>query len=205
MAVIGLIKYGSGNFLSVLNALQHLKLNVRVVEEPHQLRTVDKIVLPGVGAFGALMRNLEGKGFLEPLMAEVVDRRKPYLGICVGMQIIATLGTEFTECSGLNFIKGTVKRIPAERYNLRLPNVGWSDVSICRSSPLFRDLGNSPCFYFVHSYYFDAADSRVVTAIVDYGEPIPVSIERDNIFGVQFHPEKSQRDGLRLLKNFGSL
>lgn len=202
MPKVGLIDYGAGNFTSVMNALQHLHADVMRITDPVELRNVTHLILPGVGAFAAAMRNLDRLHLSDALRELLTNDEKPFLGICVGMQILATLGMEFEECPGLGLIPGVVDRIPAEEAGLRLPHIGWNELSLSRSSPLFDGMTASPIFYFVHSYHLQADSDADVLATCDYGTDFIAAVQRNRVFGVQFHPEKSQHDGLRLLQNF---
>ncbi len=199
---IGLLDYGSGNQASVRQALIAVAGEVIDVQSPRQLDDVSHLVLPGVGSFGRAMRQLESLGLIDALRHQLCDLGKPFLGICVGMQILATRGNEFEECAGLNLVPGEVRLIPAAEAGLRLPHIGWNELRMEQASPLFEGLTDHPCFYFVHSYQLEAADPVAVTATCRYGSDIPAAVQRDNILGVQFHPEKSQQAGLRLLRNF---
>lgn len=205
MGKVGLIDYGAGNFASVKNALLRLGREVVEVREPSALGSVSHIILPGVGAFAAAMSKVESLGIADALREHVAVKGKPYLGICVGMQILADAGYEFGEHGGLGFIHGRVDRMDAAAHGLRLPHIGWNDLDVKRRSPLFEGMEERPIFYFVHSYMFHASDEGSVAATCGYGSEVTAAVSRDNVFGVQFHPEKSQRDGLRLLGNFASL
>lgn len=205
MATIGLIDYGAGNFASVLNALEYLGLDTIRVAEPGHLQGATHLVLPGVGAFAAAMRRLEASGLIDALREDALVRRKPFLGICVGMQLLARTGKEFETCPGLGWIEGSVEKIDTGASGLRLPHIGWNSVHAKRDSPLFRNLGDPATFYFVHSYHLLPADADATIATCRYGSDVVSVVGKDNVFGVQFHPEKSQRDGLRLLANFATL
>jgi glutamine amidotransferase len=202
MARIGVIDYGAGNFSSVCNALNHLRLDVIEVRHGTQFEMATHLILPGVGAFAPAMRRLEQLNLIGALKEHVVLRRKPFLGICVGMQVLASLGREFEEHPGLGFIEGTVDRIDGDGHGLRLPHIGWNDVTPVRSSPIFARMNGAPTFYFVHSYHLVPKKRSVILATCEYGTEVVSAVEQDNIYGVQFHPEKSQHDGLQLLKNF---
>lgn len=197
---IDIIDYGMGNVQSVRNALERLGCKVRVSGDPTALSAADALVLPGVGAFGEAMNNLLDRQLVEPLRRAVLVEGKPLLGICLGMQLLADRSTERGNHSGLGLIPGQVREIPVSP-GYRLPHIGWNDVSVRKSDPLFRDLPEKSAFYFVHSYRFEC-DSEYISGITDYGADITAAIQRDRIFGVQFHPERSQRKGLRLLRNF---
>ncbi len=202
MQQIGLINYGSGNFSSVRNALIFLDFNIVEVKKPQQLKCVTHIILPGVGAFASTMRKLKKLNLIDALKEEVLIKKKPFLGICVGMQILASLGHEFEDYLGLDFIEGEVDKIDAESYKLPLPHMGWNELNLRKHSYLFHNMRDSPIFYFVHSYHFIPYDHNVITATAEYGSDLVTVVEKDNIYGVQFHPEKSQHDGIQLLKNF---
>lgn len=200
---VGIIDYGSGNYASVRNAVSSLSPDFIEVRHPDDLNLCTHIILPGVGAYHAAMEKLHSLGFINPLRLHVLEKNKPFLGICVGMQILSTVGTEFQECEGLNFIKGVVKRFDFKKdITLPLPHIGWNEVYINRDNPLFKDIESNETFYFVHSYHFVSKDEGDVIAKSDYGYPFVSSIQRDNIYGVQFHPEKSQINGIKLLRNF---
>lgn len=205
MHKIGLIDYGAGNFTSVFNALKFLQLDVVRITEAKEMDGVSHLILPGVGAFAATMRKLESLHLVDELHRQLTDKHKPFLGICVGMQVLATWGSEFEECRGLDLISGAVTRIPAENHGLKLPHIGWNELRITRPSVLFAEMAANPIFYFVHSYQLQPERSDAIVATCSYGVDVVAAVQRDNIFGVQFHPEKSQHDGLRLLKNFASL
>lgn len=205
MSIIGLIDYGSGNFTSVLNAFEYLQLKVTRITAPEQMTDVSHLVLPGVGAFAAAMRKLECLHLVEELRRQLMEHQKPFLGICVGMQLLASLGHEFEEYPGLGFVPGAVKRIPAEQHDLLLPHIGWNELNLMRPSPLFTGISDRPIFYFVHSYHMQPQMQQTVLATCRYGVEVVAVIESGNIYGVQFHPEKSQHDGLRLLRNFAAL
>jgi imidazole glycerol-phosphate synthase subunit HisH len=202
---VGLIAYGSGNYKSVYNALDFLKIKVLEIRNPLELKKVNHIILPGVGAFHSTMGRLEEQGFINGLKEEVLQYNKYFLGICVGMQILAGLGTEFKTCQGLDFISGNVARIDAKEYGLSVPNIGWREVNYEKNSLLFHNIPNASDFYFLHSYHFVPELKEHITSTCDYGSALTASIEKNNIFGVQFHPEKSQLNGLQVLKNFSSL
>lgn len=205
MATIGLIDYGAGNFSSVLNTLDYLQLNVIAIRSIEHFKQATHLILPGVGAFAAAMRKLEGLELIDEMKEQVLVQKKPFLGICVGMQILASMGREFEDYPGLGFIQGTVDKIDAESYGLRLPHIGWNELNVLQPSALLAHMSRTPIFYFVHSYHFSPVEKNVIVATCEYGAEVVAVIEEENIFGVQFHPEKSQHDGLQLLKNFASI
>jgi glutamine amidotransferase len=198
--MIVVVDYGMGNLHSVRNALDLIGADVLVTRDPDEIREAERIVLPGVGAFGECVANLERAGLVEVLRKQVIDRATPFLGICLGMQVLAREGEEFGRHAGLGWVPGIVRRFDAP--GLKVPQVGWNEIEPQVESPLFRRLGRNPCFYFVHSYHFVADDRRAIAATADYGGPFTAAILWRNIFATQFHPEKSQECGLRLLENF---
>jgi imidazole glycerol-phosphate synthase subunit HisH len=200
---IAIIDYGMGNLRSVVNAFNTIGYAASIVQDPNVLSEFSHIVLPGVGAFGDGMKNLRSSGWLDVLEREIIEKKKPFLGICLGMQLLATMGTENGLQEGLDWISGTVKKIESDDPQIRVPHVGWNDVSFLKKEGLYKDLGDSQVFYFVHSYFFDVnAESSIISGLTTHGIEFVVSIEKDNIHGVQFHPEKSQKIGLKVLENF---
>ncbi|MDD5431184.1 MAG: imidazole glycerol phosphate synthase subunit HisH [Candidatus Pacebacteria bacterium] len=196
-----IIDYGMGNLFSVENALKTLGGDIKVSGKPEDIRAADRIILPGVGAFPDGMKNLKNLGLVEILREEVLEKRKPFLGICLGMQLLASEGEEHEPTKGLGFIEGRVRRFQTDEKKFRIPHIGWNDVLAGKDSILFKDLEN-PVFYFVHSYHFVPEDKDNIAATCDYGEIFAAAVRKENIFGVQFHPEKSQKSGLKLLENF---
>jgi glutamine amidotransferase len=200
--VVGVVDYGAGNFASVVNALRHVGAEVEPVRTAAQLAGQRRVVLPGVGAFGACMRRLEQAGLIEPLREFLAERQRAFLGICVGMQLLAAVGREFGDHAGLGAIDGEVRRI--EPGELRLPHIGWNEVEH-DGDELFDGLGERQSFYFVHSYQLVPEEREAVIATCEYGEPVTAAVRVGRAWGVQFHPEKSQRAGLALLSNFTRL
>lgn len=203
-SIIGLINYGAGNFSSVRNAVSHLGLEYIEITAPEDFETATHLILPGVGAFAAAMRNMMRLNLIEDLLEQILHKQKAFLGICVGMQILATAGHEFESSAGLNLVEGDCLKIDAP-VEFRLPHIGWNELVVHRSVPLFNGMRDNPVFYFVHSYHLQPHDRATIVATCDYGAEVVSVVQRDNIYGVQFHPEKSQHDGLRLLKNFAAL
>ena len=197
---IDIIDYGMGNLQSVRNALERLGCEVQISSNPAALTDADALILPGVGAFGEAMNNLQQRNLVEPLRRAVRDEGKPLLGICLGMQLLADSSDERGNYRGLSLIPGQVTKIPVSG-GLRLPHIGWNSVSVRNGDPLFRDIREGGAFYFVHSYRFEC-ESAYIAGVTDYGADITAAVQKDRIFGVQFHPERSQRKGLRLLRNF---
>jgi glutamine amidotransferase len=197
---IGIVDYGMGNLQSVRNAFELLGCDVRMCGDPVAMREADALVLPGVGAFGEAMSNLQQKELVSPLRRAVLEEGKPLLGICLGMQLLAETSSERGNHLGLGLIPGHVRKIPVSA-GFRLPHIGWNDVTVRNREPLFRDSPDVGAFYFVHSYRFEC-DPGYVAAVTDYGTEITAAVQSDRVFGLQFHPERSQRKGLRLLRNF---
>lgn len=200
--MVGIIDYGMGNIRSVANAFERIGCEVILCREPEQVAQADRVVLPGVGAFGDCMANLNQSGLRDALEEAVLQRRKPTLGICLGMQIMATSGYEGGRTTGLGWIPADVVPIEAGTTPLRVPHVGWNSVSLNTGLPLFSGFPESADFYFVHSFWMQTADAADVVATVDYGQPLTAAVRRENIMATQFHPEKSQSFGLALLENF---
>ena len=199
--MLAVIDYGAGNLRSVLHALRHLGAeDYHLVHDAKDLQGATRIILPGVGAFGAGMQQLHKQGLVEPLKA-ALQAGVPYLGICLGMQFLFAHSDEMGEHAGLDILPGYVTRFP-ERPGLKVPHMGWNKLDVVKSSPIFDGLAADSYTYFVHSYYCIAENRDDVTATVEYGDPFTVAVQRDNIYGVQFHPEKSQKTGLKLLANF---
>jgi imidazole glycerol-phosphate synthase subunit HisH len=201
--VIAVIDYGMGNLRSVLNAMDLLGVESRLAASADDLDGASKLVLPGVGAFGDGMRNLRERGFVEALPDLLADGR-PLLGLCLGMQMLADASEEHGEHEGLGLIPGVVRRLrPPD--GLRVPHVGWNSVQARNGSTLLGDDGDAEqTFYFVHSYHFIAERPEDVTGVSDYGTEVTAVVERGSVMGTQFHPEKSQRDGLALLRRFAA-
>ncbi len=199
--MLAVIDYGAGNLRSVVHALNHLGVeDMRVVQNARDLRGATQIILPGVGAFGAGMNQLRERGLVQPIR-DAVYAGVPYLGICLGMQFLFDRSDEMGEHEGLGILPGYVMRFP-EMANLKIPHMGWNQLQVQRSSPLLDGLSEESYAYFVHSYYCVPAQSNDVLATVDYGIPFTAVVQREQIYGVQFHPEKSQRTGLQILTNF---
>ena len=199
--MIGIVDYGMGNLESVRKALAHLGFATMWIREPADVNGCERIVLPGVGAFGQAMENLHRLELITPLRVALAEGR-PLLGICLGLQLLFETSAEHGTHDGLGWVAGAVRRLPP---TVRVPHVGWNEVEVCRESPLFVGVPNRSHFYFVQSYYVDPADAAVVTGTTAHGIRFAAAIERERLFGVQFHPEKSQAAGLALLRNFGRL
>ena len=191
--------YGSGNVRSVYNLVSFLGFDVIVSNERDEIESATHIILPGVGSFGAAMKKITTQLPMKVLENEIINNKKLFLGICVGMQVLAEKGYEHGDHDGLGWISGMVKKLQVE--NLPLPHIGWNDIIIQQDSDLFTDLGDIKDFYFVHSYAITTDDSYVLTK-TNYERDFCSSIQKENIYGVQFHPEKSQQAGQKLIQNF---
>lgn len=206
--MIAIIDYGMGNLRSVQKGFERVGCEAVVTADPKVVLEAEKIVLPGVGAFPDCMRNLEQGGFIEPLL-RVIREGRPFLGICLGLQLLFTESEEFGIHKGLNVIPGRVVRFPegmeAEGEALKVPHMGWNQLSVRRRPRAFEGIEEGANFYFVHSYYVAPEDESVVATTTNYGIEFCSSIWKDNIVATQFHPEKSQEKGLRILKNFGEM
>ena len=199
--MLAVIDYGAGNLRSVLHALKHLRAdNLRLAQHGSQLAGASKIILPGVGAFGASMQQMRQRDLVAPLL-DALAEGIPYLGICVGMQMLFDAGEEMGEHQGLGLIPGRVLRFP-QFPDRKVPHMGWNQLNFKGRSALFRGLDQGSRVYFVHSYYCAPQDAGATIAAVDYGLEFAAAVQCGSIYGVQFHPEKSQVNGLRILKNF---
>lgn len=198
--MIAIIDYGMGNLRSVQKAFEYLGFEAQVTDDVKVMERADKLVLPGVGAFSDAIKTIRDKGF-DKTIYNAVDKKTPFLGICLGMQMVFDKSYEYGEYEGLGLIKGEIKLLPD---NVKKPHIGWNDLHIKMESPLFEGLPENPYVYFVHSYYLET-DAPVVSATTYYGKEIQVAVQKDNIFALQFHPEKSGDVGLQILKNFGGI
>ena len=199
---IGIIDYGMGNLRSVSKAIEHLGGSVYVGSNPNKLSRVRKLILPGVGAFGDAIRELKKRNLIS-LVQEAARNGKPLLGICLGLQLFFERSAESPNVKGLGIWKGTVRRFPTQKQKkLKIPHMGWNEVRLRNSSPLLRRVQNDSYFYFVHSYYAQPKDRFLITGETHYGVWFPSVLSSGTIFAVQFHPEKSQKAGLEILKNF---
>lgn len=203
--MIAIIDYGSGNIAAIMNIFRQRKIEHALVSDPRELASADRFLLPGVGAFDPTMENLRHSGMVDALDEEVLGKGKKALGICVGMHLLAE-GSEEGEMPGLGWIKGRVRRIPTDQLDKpSLPHMGWNSIAVQGPATLFDGIDQERGFYFLHSYFFDATVPETVVAKVDYGGPLPCAVERANVFGVQFHPEKSHFNGGQLFANFAGL
>jgi glutamine amidotransferase len=197
--MIAIIDYGMGNLRSVEKGFLKAGVDARVIRDPKAVDDAGAIVLPGVGAFRDCMRNLEQASLMEPVL-RAIRKGKPYLGICLGLQILFTESEEFGNYKGLDIFKGRVAKF---RVDLKVPHMGWNNVKILRRPPIFEGIKDESYFYFVHSFYVAPGDNDIVAGTTEYGLTFASMVWKDNIFATQFHPEKSQGTGLEILKNFG--
>jgi len=204
--MITIIDYGSGNIKAIANIYEKLKIAYSIASSPEQVIGAKKIFLPGVGDFDETISKLDSDGFRKVLDIEVLENKVPIIGICVGMQILAESSEEGT-CKGLGYIKGKVKKIDCLtlKQKPKLPHLGWNSIEITKENKLFQKIDPVFGFYFLHSYYFECEDSNDVLSTTNYGSIFASAIQRENVFGIQFHPEKSHRNGINLLHNFAKL
>ena len=198
--MIAIIDYDAGNIKSVEKAMQLLGQDVTITRDRETILQADKVILPGVGAFGDAMGKIRQYG-LEEVIGEVVDQKTPFLGICLGLQLLFERSDETPGVEGLGLLKGEILRIP-DKEGLKIPHMGWNSLKFQNQGRLFANLPEEPYVYFVHSYYLRAADEGIVTATTEYSTHIHASVEKDNVFACQFHPEKSSDVGIQILKNF---
>lgn len=204
--MIAIINYGSGNIQAIGNIYNRLNLPFFVAAQPDDLKKATKIILPGVGAFDQAIGDLEKSGLRQALDEHVLHHKKPVLGICVGMQLLANESEEGI-LKGLGWIDGSVRKFDHSSFNqaTHLPHMGWNNVEPAKNNPLFKEVGPGSRYYFLHSYYFSCNRQEDLLAVTDYGGPFASAVNSENIYGVQFHPEKSHQSGIQLLKNFAAL
>ena len=206
---VTIVDYNSGNISSVINSFKEVaqdKVNIEVTSDLNKIKSSDKVVLPGQGSFKSCVDALNKiKGLTDTLNEFVVTNKKPLLGICVGLQMFADIGYEETETKGLGWISGKVSKIDNQNGKFKLPHIGWNQINILKESKIFRNIENNSHMYFVHSYEFIPNDKNVISATTDYSSNIVCSVEKENIFGTQFHPEKSDKMGLKIISNFINL
>jgi len=204
-----IVDYNSGNISSVINSFQEVakdKVNIEVTSNLSKIKSSDKVVLPGQGSFKSCVDALNNiNGLVYTLNEFAISNKKPLLGICVGLQMFADIGYEETETRGLGWISGKVLKIDNQNGKYKLPHIGWNQINIVKDSKIFKDIENNSHMYFVHSYEFVPDDKNVVSATTDYSSNIVCSVEKENIFGTQFHPEKSDKAGLQIISNFINL
>lgn len=199
---IGIIDYGMGNILSVINAVDYLGYDFGIIKEKDDFEKISKLILPGVGAFQDCMKNLKEKDFISCLNREVIDNEKTILGICLGMQVMAKSSNEGGVSEGLGWFDAKVEKIRAKDFGLKIPHIGWNTVNFNQDSFLFKGVPQHSACYFVHSYSMSCTNRENIIAITDYGAEITAAVHKNNIIATQFHPEKSQEIGLRILENF---
>lgn len=195
-----ILDYGSGNVKSVFNICKYVEEDTLISNNIEDIKKCSHIILPGVGSYKASMNKIKKNLPLEEIMNQIINKKKPILGICVGMQVFANVGYEFEKCNGLGLIDGSVKKLETNKYPL--PNIGWSNIKVERDNILFKRLEEDNSFYFVHSFAFIPKNDDKIIASSFYEKKFVCAIQKENIFGVQFHPEKSQKSGIQLLKNF---
>lgn len=198
--MIAVIDYDAGNIKSVIKAIEHLGYEVKLTRDNDDILKADKVILPGVGSFGDAMNRLSSYGLIDTIN-EVVAKGTPFLGICLGLQLLFEDSEESPGVKGLGILKGHIVRIPEGEYR-KIPHMGWNSLSLINNGRLFNGIDDEPYVYFVHSYYLDAEDKSIVKAQTSYNTLIDASVEQGNVFACQFHPEKSSDIGLKMLKNF---
>ena len=206
---VTIVDYKSGNISSVINSFREVaknKVNIEVTADLNKIKSSDKIVLPGQGSFKSCVDALNNiNGLVDTLNKFAISDKKPLLGICVGLQMFADIGYEETETKGLGWISGNVSKIDNQNGKYKLPHIGWNQINIIKESKILKDIENNSHMYFVHSYEFIPNDKNVISATIDYSSNIVCAVEKDNIFGTQFHPEKSDKIGLKIINNFINL
>ena len=200
MIDVCILDYGSGNVSSVFNLVDYLGYKVKISNKEKDLINSSHIILPGVGSFGGSMKKINSKIPTDLLKEQLFLKHKPFLGICVGMQVLSERGYEFGENDGLSIIKGSVEKLDCK--NFPVPHIGWNEIKIQKQSELFKNMHEINDFYFVHSFEFKASDTNNIISTTNYGNDFVSAVQKENIFGVQFHPEKSQKAGQLLIKNF---
>ena len=203
---ITIVDYKSGNISSVINSFNEVaknKVKIEVTSDIKKIKSSDKVVLPGQGSFKTCVHGLNNiSGLIDTLNEFAINNKKPLLGICVGLQMFADIGYEETETNGLGWISGKVLKIDNQNGKYKLPHIGWNQINIVKESKIFKDIENNSHMYFVHSYEFIPNDKKVISATTDYSSNVVCAVEKENIFGTQFHPEKSDKIGLKIIDNF---
>ena len=204
---VTIVDYNSGNISSVINSFTEVaKVKIEVTSNLKKIKSSDKVVLPGQGSFKSCVEALNAiNGLTDTLNEFAINNKKPLLGICVGLQMFADVGYEETTTKGLGWISGKVSKIDNQNGKYKLPHIGWNQINIVKDSKIFKDIENNSHMYFVHSYEFIPEDKNVISATTDYSSNIVCSVEKENIFGTQFHPEKSDKMGLKIIDNFINL
>ena len=203
---VTIVDYNSGNISSVINSFKAVakdKVNIEVTSDLKKIKSSDKVVLPGQGSFKSCVEALKSiEGIVDALNEFAITNKKPLLGICVGLQMFADVGYEETETKGLGWISGKVTKIDNQNGKFKLPHIGWNQINIVKESKIFQNIENNSHMYFVHSYEFIPKNTNVISATTDYSSKIVCSVEKENLFGAQFHPEKSDKIGLKIIENF---
>ena len=203
---VTIVDYNSGNISSVINSFKEVakdKVNIEVTADLDKIKSSDKVVLPGQGSFKSCVDALNKiNGLTEALSEFAINNKKPLLGICVGLQMLADIGYEETETKGLGWISGKVTKINNQNGKFKLPHIGWNQINILKNNKIFKNIENNSHMYFVHSYEFIPNDKNIISATTDYSSNIVCAVEKENIFGTQFHPEKSDKLGLKIIDNF---
>jgi glutamine amidotransferase len=206
---VTIVDYNSGNISSVINSFKEAakdRVNIEVTSDLNKIKLSDKVVLPGQGSFKSCVDALKGiDGLIDALNEFAINDKKPLLGICVGLQMFADISYEEIQTKGLGWISGKVSKIDNQNDKFKLPHIGWNEINIIKESKIFKDIKNKSHMYFVHSYEFVPEDKNVISATTDYSSNIVCSVEKENIFGTQFHPEKSDKSGLKIIENFLNL
>ena len=206
---VTIVDYNSGNISSVINSFKEVaqnKVNIEVTSDLNKIKSSDKVVLPGQGSFKSCVDALNNiEGLVNTLNEFAINQKKPLLGICVGLQMFADIGYEETETKGLGWMPGKVSKIDNQDGKYKLPHIGWNQINIVKESKIFKNIDNNSHMYFVHSYEFIPSDKNVISATTDYSSNIVCSAEKENLFGTQFHPEKSDKIGLQIIENFINL
>ena len=206
---VTIVDYNSGNISSVINSFKEVakdKVNIEVTSDLNKIKLSDKVVLPGQGSFKSCVDALNNiSGLVETLNEFAINNKKPLLGICVGLQMFADIGYEESETKGLGWISGKVSKVDNKQGKFKLPHIGWNEIDIVKKSQIYKGIENKSHMYFVHSYEFIPEDKNVISATTDYSSKIVCSVEKENLFGVQFHPEKSDKTGLKIIGNFINL
>ncbi len=206
---VTIVDYNSGNISSVINSFKEVaqnKVSIEVTSDLKKIKSSDKVVLPGQGSFKSCVDALKKiNGLVETLNEFAINNKKPLLGICVGLQMFADIGYEETETKGLGWMSGKVSKIDNQNGKYKLPHIGWNQINIVKDSVIFKDIENNSHMYFVHSYELVPDDKNIISATTDYSSNIVCAVEKENIFGTQFHPEKSDKIGLKIIDNFINL
>ena len=206
---VTIVDYNSGNISSVINSFKEVakdKVNIEVTSDLNKIKSSDKVVLPGQGSFKSCVEALNSiNGLVDILNEFAINNKKPLLGICVGLQMFADIGYEESETKGLGWISGKVSKIDNKQGKFKLPHIGWNEIDIVKKSQIYKGIENKSHMYFVHSYEFIPEDKNVISATTDYSSKIVCSVEKENLFGAQFHPEKSDKIGSQIIKNFINL